>query len=227
MYRVYMGEFKIAMKTLSTYEKESNEFKEVLEVLQQGPLCEHLSLASYLLTPVQRLPRYELLLKVRLLFSQLDLCNAMVCAYLAGKSCLEYFLLSLKNKTKRKVISNGSKTSPPVVWVDLCLNTSMLSSLFLLCFFSCPLTGTPEAHSSQSPRQRVCGGSSGESPRRAGEAQPVHQVLPAGLLRQRSVCQGKVQPEHQQLDQEGQTEEQQEGKTDSNYAEEVGSAMCA
>jgi len=64
MYRVYMGEFKIAMKTLSTYERESNEFKEVLEVLQQGPLCEHLSLASYLLTPVQRLPRYELLLKV-------------------------------------------------------------------------------------------------------------------------------------------------------------------
>lgn len=64
MYRVYMGEFKIAMKTLMTYQKESTQFKEILTLLQQSPLCERLSLASYLLTPIQRLPRYELLLKV-------------------------------------------------------------------------------------------------------------------------------------------------------------------
>lgn len=59
-----MGEFKIAMKTLMTYQKESTQFKEILTLLQQSPLCERLSLASYLLTPIQRLPRYELLLKV-------------------------------------------------------------------------------------------------------------------------------------------------------------------
>ena len=64
MYSVYMGEFKIAMKTLATYEGESAQFKEILNLLQQSPLCERLSLASYLLTPIQRLPRYELLLKV-------------------------------------------------------------------------------------------------------------------------------------------------------------------
>ena len=65
MYSVYMGEFKIAMKTLATYDNESTQFKEILRLLQQSPLCERLSLASYLLTPIQRLPRYELLLKVR------------------------------------------------------------------------------------------------------------------------------------------------------------------
>ena len=64
MYRVYMGEFKIAMKTLVSYEADSLQFKEILTLLQQSPLCERLTLASYLLTPIQRLPRYELLLKV-------------------------------------------------------------------------------------------------------------------------------------------------------------------
>lgn len=59
-----MGEFKIAMKTLAAYETEFPQFKEILTLLQQSPLCERLSLASYLLTPIQRLPRYELLLKV-------------------------------------------------------------------------------------------------------------------------------------------------------------------
>ncbi len=64
MYRVYMGEFKIAMQTLSRYNSESEQFKEILSLLQQSPVCERLDLASYLLTPIQRLPRYELLLKV-------------------------------------------------------------------------------------------------------------------------------------------------------------------
>ena len=64
MYRVYMGEFKMAMRTLSNYQKESPQFKGILALIQQTPFCERLSLASYLLTPIQRLPRYELLLKV-------------------------------------------------------------------------------------------------------------------------------------------------------------------
>lgn len=65
MYRVYMGEFKLAMRTLDTLEKDSAQFKEILSLLQQSPLCKRLNLASYLLSPIQRLPRYELLLKVR------------------------------------------------------------------------------------------------------------------------------------------------------------------
>lgn len=77
MYRVYMAEFKIAMKTLATYESESPQFKEILTLLQQGPLCERLSLASYLLTPVQRLPRYELLLKVSSPICVMMCCTTM------------------------------------------------------------------------------------------------------------------------------------------------------
>lgn len=69
MYSVYMGEFKIAMRTLESYQKDSVQFREILRLLQQSPLCERLSLASYLLTPIQRLPRYELLLKVSSLAS--------------------------------------------------------------------------------------------------------------------------------------------------------------
>ena len=64
MYSAYMNEFKVAMKTLAKYEQSSPEFREALKNCQHRPECEGLSLAAYLLTPVQRLPRYELLLKV-------------------------------------------------------------------------------------------------------------------------------------------------------------------
>ncbi len=65
MYSAYMNEFKVAMKTLARYEQGSREFRDVLKACQHSPSCEGLSLAAYLLTPVQRMPRYELLLKVR------------------------------------------------------------------------------------------------------------------------------------------------------------------
>lgn len=64
MYSAYIGEFKVAMRTLARYEQSSEEFREVLQLLQNHPQCQGLSLASFLLSPVQRLPRYELLLKV-------------------------------------------------------------------------------------------------------------------------------------------------------------------
>ncbi len=65
MYSAYMNEFKVAMATLARYEQDSVEFHNLLLLCQHSPSCEGLSLASYLLTPIQRLPRYELLLKVR------------------------------------------------------------------------------------------------------------------------------------------------------------------
>lgn len=64
MYSAYMNEFKVAMKTLARYEQGSREFREALKACQHSSSCEGLSLAAYLLTPIQRLPRYELLLKV-------------------------------------------------------------------------------------------------------------------------------------------------------------------
>lgn len=65
MYSTYISEFKVAMRTLARYQQSSQEFRETLLMLQNQPQCQGLSLASFLLSPVQRLPRYELLLKVR------------------------------------------------------------------------------------------------------------------------------------------------------------------
>ena len=69
IYSAYLNEFKVAVKTLAKYEQTSSQFRELLSMCQHSPQCEGLSLASYLLTPVQRLPRYELLLKVGQLYT--------------------------------------------------------------------------------------------------------------------------------------------------------------
>lgn len=61
IYCEYFNEFTAAMKTLAKYEGLL-AFCEALQACQ--PWCKGLSLAAFLLTPVQRLPRYELLLKV-------------------------------------------------------------------------------------------------------------------------------------------------------------------
>ncbi|CAI8011627.1 FYVE, RhoGEF and PH domain-containing protein 3 [Geodia barretti] len=61
MYSAYMKEFKVAMKTLAKYEHSSQAFRQ--ELRSQQAECDGLSLSAFLLTPVQRLPRYELLLK--------------------------------------------------------------------------------------------------------------------------------------------------------------------
>ena len=66
MYSAYMNEFKVAMHTLAKYEQSSQTFRqEVRRCQQQLTECDGLPLSAFLLTPVQRLPRYELLLKVR------------------------------------------------------------------------------------------------------------------------------------------------------------------
>lgn len=64
-YSAYMNEFRVAMQTLAKYEQSSLEFKQLLLKCQHTCGCKGLSLSAYLLTPIQRLPRYELLLKVR------------------------------------------------------------------------------------------------------------------------------------------------------------------
>ena len=63
LYSAYMNEFKIAMQTLVKYEHTSPLFCQISKTCSKLETCDGLSLAAYLLTPVQRLPRYELLLK--------------------------------------------------------------------------------------------------------------------------------------------------------------------
>lgn len=60
IYCAYFNNFTAAMETLVKYER-SLAFCQAFQLCQ--PQCKGLSLAAYLLTPVQRLPRYELLLK--------------------------------------------------------------------------------------------------------------------------------------------------------------------
>ena len=64
MYSTYMNEFREAMQMLTRYENSSETFRQEIRTCQQSAKAEGLSLAAFLLTPVQRLPRYELLLKV-------------------------------------------------------------------------------------------------------------------------------------------------------------------
>ena len=64
MYSAYMNEFRVAMQTLAKYEHSSQSFRQEVRSCQQLAECEGLTLSAFLLTPVQRLPRYELLLKV-------------------------------------------------------------------------------------------------------------------------------------------------------------------
>jgi hypothetical protein len=63
MYSAYMNEFKVAMQTLAKYEQSSQTFRHAVRSCQQMAECDGLPLSAFLLTPVQRLPRYELLLK--------------------------------------------------------------------------------------------------------------------------------------------------------------------
>lgn len=68
MYGAYMNEFKVAMQTLAKYEHSSQAFRQEVRSCQQLSECDGLPLSAFLLTPVQRLPRYELLLKVCVYF---------------------------------------------------------------------------------------------------------------------------------------------------------------
>lgn len=56
----YLGNYDVAVARLSKLRTENEEFEKFLEWSEQ---CEGVSLASCLILPVQRLPRYTLLLK--------------------------------------------------------------------------------------------------------------------------------------------------------------------
>ena len=64
IYGAYLKEFKVSVKILARCEQNSPKFCEQLSLCQHSFFCEGINLSNYLLLPVQRLPRYELLLKV-------------------------------------------------------------------------------------------------------------------------------------------------------------------
>ncbi|KAF5912921.1 hypothetical protein HPG69_007914 [Diceros bicornis minor] len=63
MYGEYVKNFDRAMELVSTWTQRSLLFKDIVQGIQKQGVCGNLTLQHHMLEPVQRIPRYELLLK--------------------------------------------------------------------------------------------------------------------------------------------------------------------
>ncbi|XP_053360253.1 faciogenital dysplasia [Clarias gariepinus] len=63
MYGEYVKNFDPAMDLVNTWIQRSTHFKSVVQNIQKQDVCGNLTLQHHMLEPVQRIPRYELLLK--------------------------------------------------------------------------------------------------------------------------------------------------------------------
>uniref|UniRef100_A0A4W4E7D0 FYVE, RhoGEF and PH domain containing 1 n=1 Tax=Electrophorus electricus TaxID=8005 RepID=A0A4W4E7D0_ELEEL len=63
MYGEYVKNFDTAMELVNTWMERSSQFKAIIHDIQKQEMCGNLTLQHHMLEPVQRIPRYELLLK--------------------------------------------------------------------------------------------------------------------------------------------------------------------
>ncbi|KAH3762712.1 Guanine exchange factor for Rac 30 [Pelomyxa schiedti] len=63
VYNIYVSNYETAVNTLTEMQKNSPEFVEWLETTQKKPECQNLDIYSFLIQPVQRIPRYVMLLQ--------------------------------------------------------------------------------------------------------------------------------------------------------------------
>ncbi|XP_026374923.2 FYVE, RhoGEF and PH domain-containing protein 3 [Ursus arctos] len=63
MYGEYVKNFDRAVELVSTWTQRSPVFKDIVQGIQKQEVCGNLTLQHHMLEPVQRVPRYELLLK--------------------------------------------------------------------------------------------------------------------------------------------------------------------
>ncbi|XP_060929969.1 FYVE, RhoGEF and PH domain-containing protein 1 [Limanda limanda] len=63
MYGEYVKNFDRAMELVNTWMERSAQFKTIIQEIQREDRCGNLTLQHHMLEPVQRIPRYELLLK--------------------------------------------------------------------------------------------------------------------------------------------------------------------
>lgn len=63
MYGEYVKNFDRSMDLVNTWMQRSSQFKSVVQNIQKQDVCGNLTLQHHMLEPVQRIPRYELLLK--------------------------------------------------------------------------------------------------------------------------------------------------------------------
>ncbi|ORX79645.1 hypothetical protein K493DRAFT_412241 [Basidiobolus meristosporus CBS 931.73] len=63
MYSMYARNFNIAISTVSTHSNQNSAFAKFIKTANERPECGALRFESHLILPVQRIPRYEMLLK--------------------------------------------------------------------------------------------------------------------------------------------------------------------
>ncbi|XP_062924172.1 FYVE, RhoGEF and PH domain-containing protein 3-like isoform X1 [Mobula hypostoma] len=63
MYGEYVKNFDRAMDLVNSWMQRSSQFKSIIQDIQKQDVCGNLTLQHHMLEPVQRIPRYELLLK--------------------------------------------------------------------------------------------------------------------------------------------------------------------
>ncbi|KAJ2844499.1 hypothetical protein GGI22_006858, partial [Coemansia erecta] len=63
MYSLYLRNFRSALALISLWLSENHDFARFIHEASSSPECKGLSFQSYLLLPVQRIPRYKLLLE--------------------------------------------------------------------------------------------------------------------------------------------------------------------
>ncbi|XP_034529111.1 FYVE, RhoGEF and PH domain-containing protein 4-like [Notolabrus celidotus] len=63
MYAEYVRNFDQAMELVRTWTERSSTFRNTIQDIQSQEMCGHLTLQHHMLEPVQRVPRYEMLLR--------------------------------------------------------------------------------------------------------------------------------------------------------------------
>eukprot|EP00118_Oscarella_pearsei_P008828 m.47459 g.47459 ORF g.47459 m.47459 type:complete len:943 (+) comp33789_c0_seq1:49-2877(+) len=63
MYAAYTAQFEEAMKALDEWRRKESRFATLLKEFQAKPECRNLAISHFMLEPVQRIPRYKLLLQ--------------------------------------------------------------------------------------------------------------------------------------------------------------------
>lgn len=127
LYKRYFSEFTVAMETMRKLTRQSSRFRQTIKRLQQHPDCEGFDFSAFLLAPVQRLPRYLLLMKQltrhlrRIAQNPLQVGQTRICALLSMSERCEKLLHSVlldldsqlaehRENNKRKSITEAQET---------------------------------------------------------------------------------------------------------------------
>ncbi|KER33155.1 hypothetical protein T265_00857 [Opisthorchis viverrini] len=79
LYRRYLSEFTTAMKIQRKLLRQSSKFRQTVKRLREHPDCEGFDFSAFLLAPVQRLPRYLLLIRqLTRQFNKLLQCQLLI-----------------------------------------------------------------------------------------------------------------------------------------------------